>query len=83
MKMNEEISRNKDYKINTKSIRQNDFPKNETKITLTEQKDRKNGINEARNGRQVIIVDHTTQRIVRNRIGQSSIITCVFFFWQN
>lgn len=41
MKMNEEISRNKDYKINTKSIRQNDFPKNETKITLTEQKDRK------------------------------------------
>lgn len=52
--------------------------KNETKITLTEQKDRKNGIDEVRNERQVIIVNHTIQRIVRNWIDQSYIITCVF-----
>lgn len=50
----------------------------QTKITLTEQKDRKNGIDEVRNERQVIIVNHTIQRIVRNWIDQSYIITCVF-----
>lgn len=50
----------------------------QTKITLTEQKDRKNGIDEVRNERHVIIVSHTIQRIVRNWIGQLYIIICVF-----
>lgn len=75
---NENEWRNREYKINTKSIRQHDLSKNETKITLTEQKDRKNGIDEVRNERQVIMVNHTIQSIVRNWIGQSYIITCVF-----
>lgn len=50
----------------------------QTKITWTEQKDTKNGIDEVRNERQVIIVNHTIQRIVGNWIGQSYIITFVF-----